>query len=142
MKSIEHSFTDSHPYLGKEKITTANGNQSLISRVGTIDLSNASGQSIILPNVYFVPKLSANLLFVGQLIDDGYSVNFSSSGCVMQARQIGKVIAMGSKYSRLFLLDMGHHSLFASSSNFNKLWTVWLAYMSWSCEQCSFTFFV
>ena len=83
MTSVEHSFTDSHPYLGKEKITTANGDQLLISGVGTITLSSVSGQTITLPNVYFVPKLSANLLSVGQLIDDGYLVHFSSSGCVI-----------------------------------------------------------
>ena len=126
MTSIEHSFTDSHAYLGKEKITTDNGDQLLISGVGTITLSSVSGQFIILPNVYFVPKLSANLLSVGQLIDNGYLVHFSSSGCVIQGRQTGKVIATGSKHGRLFLLDIGHHSLFASSFNdFNKLWTVW-----------------
>ena len=125
MTSVEHSFTDSHSYLGKKKITTANGDQLLISGVGTITLSGVFGQSITLPNVYFVPKLSANLLSVGQLIDDGYLVHFSSSGCVIQGRQTRKVIATGSKHGRLFLLDIGHHSLFASSSNFNKLWTVW-----------------
>ena len=33
---------------------------------------------------------------------------------------------MGSKHGRLFLLDIGHHSFFASSSNnFKNLWTVW-----------------
>lgn len=88
--------------------------------------SSVFGQPIILPNVYFVPKLSANLLSVRQLIDDGYSVNFSSSGCVIQGWQTRKLIVTGSKHGRLFLLDIGHHSLFASSSNkFNKLWTVY-----------------
>ena len=109
MTSVEHSFLDSHPYLGKEKITTANGDQLLISGVGTITLSSVTGQSITLSNVYFVPKLSANLLSVGQLIDEGYLVNFSSSGCVIQGRQTGKVIATGSKHGRLFLLDIVHH---------------------------------
>ena len=65
MTSVEHSFTDSHSYLGKEKITTANGDQLLISGAGAITLSSVSGQSITLPNVYFVSKLSANLLSVG-----------------------------------------------------------------------------
>ena len=79
MTFVEHNFTDSHPYLGKEEITTANGDQLLISGVGTIILSSVSGQSITLPHVYFVPKLSTNLLSVGQLIDDGYLVHFSFS---------------------------------------------------------------
>ena len=43
MTFVEHSFTDSHPYLGQEKITTANGDQLLISGVGTITLSSVSG---------------------------------------------------------------------------------------------------
>jgi hypothetical protein len=38
MKSVKGSFTDSHPYLGKEKITTANGDRLLISGVHTITL--------------------------------------------------------------------------------------------------------
>ena len=126
MTSVECSFTASHPYLGKDKITTANGDQLIISGIGTITLSSVSGQSLPLSNVYFVPKLSANLLSVGQLIDDGYHINFSSTGCVIQERQTGKVIATGSKHGRLFLLDIGHRSLFSSSSpNFNKLWTIW-----------------
>ena len=117
MTSVEYSFTNSHPYLGKEKIITANRDQLLISRVGIIALSNAFGQSIIIPNVYFVPKLSANLLSVWQLIDDRYSVNFSSSECIILEQQTGKVFTTGSKHGRLFFLDIGHHSLFASSSN-------------------------
>ena len=80
MTSVEHSFTNSYPYLGKEKITIANGDQLLISEVGTITLSSVSGQSITFLNVYFVPKLSTNLLSVGLLIDDGYIIHFSSSG--------------------------------------------------------------
>ena len=143
MTSVEHSFTDSHPYLGKEKITTANGDQLLISSVGTITLSSVFGQSITLSNVYFVPKLSANLLSVGQLIDDGYIVYFFYFSCVIQGRQTGKVIATGSKHGRLFLLDFGHHSFFASFNNFNKLWSVdCLASTPWSCEQCSFNFLI
>ena len=126
MTSVESSFTASHPYLGKEKITTANGDQLINSEIYTITLSGVSGQSLLLPNVYFVPKLSANLLSVGQLIDDGYHIIFSSTGCVIQGRQTGKVIATGSKHGRLFLLDIGHHSLFSSSSpQLDKLWTVW-----------------
>eukprot|EP00268_Persea_americana_P066589 TRINITY_DN9083_c0_g1_i6.p1 TRINITY_DN9083_c0_g1~~TRINITY_DN9083_c0_g1_i6.p1 ORF type:complete len:246 (-),score=11.42 TRINITY_DN9083_c0_g1_i6:87-767(-) len=122
MTSVESSFTDSHPYLRKDKITTANGDQLIILGVGTITLFNVSGQFVILPNVYFISKLSINLLYVGQLIDDGYHINFSSTGCVIQGRQTGKVIATGSKHGRLFLLNIGHHSIFSSSSpNFNKL---------------------
>ena len=65
MTSVESIFTASHPYLGKEKITTANGDQLLISGIGTITLSGVSGQSLHLPNVYFIPKFSVNLLSVG-----------------------------------------------------------------------------
>ena len=43
MTSVECSFTASHPYLGKDKITTANGDQLIISGIGTITLSSVSG---------------------------------------------------------------------------------------------------
>ena len=83
-------------------------------------------ESLTLSNVYFVPKLSANLISAGQLVDCGYLVNFSSSGCGIQEWQTGKVIGTGSKHARLFLLDMRPSSFFATSmSVLNKLWTIW-----------------
>jgi len=51
MTSVEHSFTESHPYLGKETITTANGDQLLIYGVGSITSSSVFGPPITLPNV-------------------------------------------------------------------------------------------
>lgn len=124
--SVEHNLENPQPYAGNETITTANGHQLSISGIGFLDLSITSQGSLTLSNVYFAPHLSANLISVVQLVECGYIVNFSPSGCVIQERQTGKVIGTGSKHGRLFLLDKGHSSLFASSmASSNNVWTTW-----------------
>lgn len=124
--SVEHNLENPQPYAGNETITTANGHQLSISGIGFLDLPITSQGSLTLSNVYFAPHLSANLISVGQLVECGYLVNFSPSGCVIQERQTGKVIGTESKHGRLFLLDKGHSSLFASSmASSNNVWTTW-----------------
>lgn len=83
MTSVEQHFNETKPYTGTEQIIVANGNTLSISGIGSVDLRTPQNQSLTLSNVYFVPTLSANLLSVGQLVDSGYSIYFTSSGCVI-----------------------------------------------------------
>lgn len=107
-------------------ITMPNGQHLSTSGIGSIDIPTTHHSSFTLSNVYFVPHLSTNLIYVGQLVDNGYSVNFSSSGRVIQNRQTRKVIRTQSKHGRLILLDIGLGSPFVSSSVLlDKLWTIW-----------------
>lgn len=85
-------------YDGNLKINTADGSSLPISAVG--DLSSS------LTDVFVSPALSANLLSVGQLVDNNCNVNFSRSGCVVQDQVSGKMIAKGPKVGRLFPLDV------------------------------------
>ena len=39
----------------------------------------------------------------GQLVDNGYSVIFSSNGCVICDRQTGTIIGTGCKHGRMYL---------------------------------------
>ena len=82
--------------------------------------------TLTLSDVYFVPNLATNLISIGQLVDCGYLAHFSPSGCVIQERQTRRMIGKGSKHGKLFLLDIGQPSLFASSMRvLNNIWTIW-----------------
>jgi hypothetical protein len=57
-------------------------------------------------NVYFIPKLRLNLVSVGQLCDScNYLVIFSSSFCCVQDLQSQKLIEIGRRENRLYILD-------------------------------------
>eukprot|EP00268_Persea_americana_P044943 TRINITY_DN4553_c2_g1_i7.p2 TRINITY_DN4553_c2_g1~~TRINITY_DN4553_c2_g1_i7.p2 ORF type:complete len:121 (+),score=11.89 TRINITY_DN4553_c2_g1_i7:207-569(+) len=119
MTSVVQNLHNHKPYHDHDSITTANGDQLPISGMGNITIG-----TLTLPNVYFVPNLVANLISIGQLVEYGYLVNFSPSDCVIQDRQTGKVIRIGNKNGRLFLLDMGQQSFLTSSSSLlNNMWT-------------------
>lgn len=76
------SLHKTQPYAGNEQIIAANGQRLSIVGIGTITLNNTHNQPFTLSNVHFVPPPSANLIFVGQLVDNGYSIQFSSFVCV------------------------------------------------------------
>lgn len=78
MTSVENGFFT--PYNEKDRITAANGQHLSITGIGTIVLHTPQNQYLTLSNLFFVPKLSENLISVGQLVDNGYSVIFSPSG--------------------------------------------------------------
>lgn len=126
MTSMEQNIHDSQTYVGCEKITTANEHHLSILCIGSLGLSIPQNKSFYLSNFYFVRQLSANLSFVGRLIDNGCLVTFSSFGCVIQERQTWTVIRMGNKHGLLFLVDMVSTSFFASSLDaLNNMWTSW-----------------
>ena len=60
-------------------ILAANGTPISLASVGTITSSKLS-----LPDVYYIPQLTLNLISVSQLFDSGNVVHFSSSDCVVQ----------------------------------------------------------
>ena len=119
------NITDTKPYTGNEQIIAGNGQQLSISGIGLIALVTPRNQSLSPSNVYFVPHLSANWLSIGQVVDDGYSIHFTSFSCIIHDQRTRKVIGTGSKCGQMFLLDVGLRSLFASSRSLNNLWTIW-----------------
>jgi hypothetical protein len=50
------------------------------------------------------PDLSANLIFVGQLVEEICSFHFDRSSCHVQDQASGQEIAKGPKVGRLFPL--------------------------------------
>lgn len=81
-------------YQGNQKIHIADDNNLSITDVGDI---NSDFRDVLVSR-----GLASNLLFVGQLVDKNYIVNFSSIGYLVQEQVLGKVIAKGPKVGRLF----------------------------------------
>ena len=85
------------PYTGCQNIQIANGSNLPITAIGDI------GHSF--RHVFVAPKLSTNLISVGQLVENHCDVHFSRGGCLVQDQMSGKVIAKGPRVGRLFPLQ-------------------------------------
>ena len=59
-------------------------------------------------DIFHVPKVSLNLLFVGQLREPGIDVYFLSHGYFMQDPQKGKILGIGHRVGWLFELKSLH----------------------------------
>ena len=59
---------------------------------------------LTIPDTYLVPKLSLNLLSVGQLCELGLDLYFSNRGVDVQDPLTGKLLGTGHKIGRLFEL--------------------------------------
>ena len=93
----------SHTSTSLPTIYTANGSPMHISHLG-----NVSTPSLSVSNVYQIPKLTHNLLFIGQLTELGFSLTFSSTGVVVQDSQTGQIVGTARKVGRLFELIFLH----------------------------------
>ena len=93
----------SHTSTSLPTIYTANGSPMHISHLG-----NVSTPSLSVSNVYQIPKLTHNLLSVGQLTELGFSLTFSSTGVVVQDSHTGQIVGTARKVGRLFELIFLH----------------------------------
>lgn len=128
-------FHSSVPCDKQKNIMFANGDSLPVNRIGSLKLDLPNSGSITLSNVLYVPKLSANLISVSQLVQQNCIVSFSASGCLIQDLRTGKVIGKGHRNGDLFSLDLGGTSstpstcfLAPSSSEIstsNKMWRLW-----------------
>ena len=95
-------------YTGNQLIQIANGSTLPITDVGSLGIS--------FNNVLVSPKLSSNLIYVGQLVDDNCEIHFDRNGCCVQDQTSGRVIAKGPKVGRLFPIQFS-----IPSSSFNPV---------------------
>jgi transposase InsO family protein len=84
-------------YSGTQNIQIANGSNLPITAIGDIGPS--------FPHVFISLELFANLISIGQMVDNNWDVHLSRNGCLVQDQVSGKVIARGPKVGRLFLLQ-------------------------------------
>ncbi|KAF3619906.1 hypothetical protein T459_03633 [Capsicum annuum] len=100
-------FTSSKPSLVPDTITVANGMNLDIQRSVTLKFIFPDSPSLVLSDFLYVPKLSANLISVNQLVDKHFFIFFSPNSCLIQDLRIGKVILQGRRQGELFILDLG-----------------------------------
>lgn len=91
------ALQDVRKYDGQQHIQIADGSTLPITAVGNLGSS--------FTNVFVSPDLSANLISVGQLVEDNCSIHFDRSGCRVQDQASGQEIAKGPKVGRLFPLQ-------------------------------------
>uniref|UniRef100_A0A2N9I9C9 Uncharacterized protein n=1 Tax=Fagus sylvatica TaxID=28930 RepID=A0A2N9I9C9_FAGSY len=101
-------LTSAHSPPVLPTITTAYGSAMTVSHVGSISTPNLS-----VSNVFCVPKLHLNLISIGQLIELGLNLFFSSRGCLVHDSRTGQLVGTARKVGRLFELKSLH---FPSSS--------------------------
>ena len=94
-----------------------NGSSMLVSHIGYVSVSNLS-----LSNTFLIPKLTLNLLSVGQLCELGLNVIITSSGCSVQDPKMGQTLGIGRKVGLLFeLVNLHIPSHFSHTHQFVTL---------------------
>jgi hypothetical protein len=82
------------------------GSIARIEGIGTVIYSCKNGEHRTLPNVYYLPRLTANIVSVGQLDESGYQVLIETS--VMHVRDEEKrlLVKIHRSHGRLYILDI------------------------------------
>ncbi|MED6154091.1 hypothetical protein PIB30_108716, partial [Stylosanthes scabra] len=103
MSPMRESFSSISHITSAPPVHTADGSLMHVHHKGSVSTS-----SLHLPDTFFIPKLNFNLISVGQLVELGFDVNFSASGCHVQDSRTGRIIGTGCKVERLFELNNLH----------------------------------
>jgi hypothetical protein len=91
------------PVTEGTSVQIADGTLYHVTHKGSLSDSNFT-----VPNIFFVPELSMNLLSVGQITDHNCFVGFDDSSCFVQDRHTGDVIGTGRRRKsspRIYILD-------------------------------------
>nr|XP_017242655.1 PREDICTED: uncharacterized protein LOC108214919 isoform X3 [Daucus carota subsp. sativus] len=112
MTNDPHIFTSKIQSTCLPNIQTADGSTMNVTHIGTV-----STEDLSLPNTYYVPNLSLNLISIGQLCDLGLHIIFTASGCHVQDPQTGRTLGTGRRCGRLFELTYLHLPSLTSSSH-------------------------
>ena len=97
MTPDESQFSDKAPLEQPITIYTADGTPMPVSHKGTI-----SSSCLSLSDTFHIPKLSLNLLSVGQLCELGVDLLFTNHGVDVQDPRTGQVLRTGRKVGRMF----------------------------------------
>lgn len=98
-------LTNLKPYKGNDAIMVGNGEILLITHIGETKI-NTDSSSIPLKNVLLVPNIKKDLLSVSQLTTAfPYTFEFSSTGCMIKDRSIGRIVATWNRRGDLYALN-------------------------------------
>ena len=74
---------------------------------GTVSLRTSYGEVKLLHDVQFVPSLTHNLLSMGQLLGNGFSVVFDGSICSIKDKNTGRhIISIHKAMNNIFPLEI------------------------------------
>jgi hypothetical protein len=117
--SDQPRLVSSTPVTEDASVQTADGTLCHITHKGSL-----CTPQFTVPNIFFVPELSMNLLSVGQITYHNYFVGFDDSSCFVQDRRTGAIIGIGHRRStapHLYILDSLHLPSSTSSSSAHVL---------------------
>ena len=78
-----------------------------IAHVGRVPLCMDDGNVRYLADVLHVPKITKNLVFVGQMVEQGLQVRFNLDGCFVEdLKNKCRLVAKGKRQGRMFMLDV------------------------------------
>ena len=101
-------------------VQTGDDTSHSIKHIGDVKFQTTNGTDC-LSEVLHVPTITKNLISVGQIVEKGYQVRFTSKGCYVEdPRKQFKIIAKGTKQDRLFTMEVKMHDsqvMFASHDN-------------------------
>jgi len=113
-------------------IVTTNSDSVPLSSIGTIVTPSLS-----LYDVYYILGITMNLASVGKICDFGYNVCFSLFECFVQDRTSQKVIGIGRRQGRLYVLNPFKQSIVTTSSvdlSLFRLSSSSLTFYLWHCH--------
>jgi len=111
MTPYASSFITSAPPPHTSLIHTADGSSITVQTIGTVHTPSLS-----VPDLLHVPKLSFNLLFVGQLCELGYRLVFYSSSVYVRDPRTGQILGTERRVGQLFELSFLHLSILGVSA--------------------------
>ena len=144
MTPNESQFFDKAPFEYPITIYTADGTPMPISHKGTIYSPYLS-----LSDTFHIPKLSLNLLSIGQLCELGIDLLFTNHGVDVQDPQIGQVLGTGRKVvfvaattatpsPDLWHARLGHPSLSRLQLLTSQGHLVSVQFQNFDCTSCHF----
>ncbi|KAG8493279.1 hypothetical protein CXB51_010854 [Gossypium anomalum] len=122
-KNLNRSFTS--------KVRVGNGNLIEAKGKGDVVISTHLGNKAIF-DVLYVPDIDQNLLSVGQLIENGYSLLFKNDSCVVEDA-FGQILVIVAMTDRCFMLDVNQleKKAYAGATNLASLWHKRLGHVSY-----------
>ena len=88
-------------------VETGDNTSHPIAHVGRVPLCMDDGNVRYLADVLHVPKITKNLVSVGQMVEQGLQVRFNLDGCFVEdLKNKCRLVAKGKRQGRMFMLDV------------------------------------
>ncbi|MCO5587423.1 hypothetical protein L7F22_041372 [Adiantum nelumboides] len=107
-----------------------------IVHTSDVPLSTRNGKEKYLADVLHVPNITKNMVFIGQMVEQGLQVRFNGDGLyVEEYNKNGKLVAQGKKVGRMFTLNVNmpkmNAAMFAQGSGAVadvEIWHKWIGH--------------